>query len=101
MTDFEKILAENTPPAPRADLSDRILATAQTVKPANDTPKLRPIWAFGSVAVLAIAAFFLAQPMMQADPETVVDTQWAEAAETVGFADLYDWVENEPTDLDG
>lgn len=101
MTDLEKLLSENTPPAPRSDLSERIVTAAKTVKPANDAPKFRPLRALGSVAALAIAVVFVLQPLLQTEPDTAVETQWAEAAETIGFADLYEWVESEPTDVGG
>lgn len=93
MTDLDNILAENTAPAPRAQLSADILAAAQRVAPANDVPTRRPWWAVGTVAAMAIAAvLFFVQPT----PELTEADQWEQVADASGFADLYDWVEADP-----
>lgn len=104
MTDLENMLAENKAPTPRGSLSDSILSAAQTITPANDTPSRRPWWAVGSIAAVAIAAFLVIQPFNQApvetDAELVAAAEWEDLAQTVGFSDLYAWVEETPTEED-
>jgi len=90
MTDLDNLLTQNQAPAPRRDLSARILSAAKTAAPANDSPSRRPWWAMGSLAATGlIAALFLLQPT------ATTQAEWEVIAETSGFSDLYAWVEDE------
>jgi len=90
MTNLDTILNENVAPKARGDLSSRILAAAQTVEPANDVTKHRPMWAIGGMAAIAIfAATFVILP--SSEPTT----DWEQIADGSGFSDLYEWVEGE------
>jgi len=120
MSDLENILNENTAPDPRASLSARILAAAESAEPANDVRPTRSRWAMGGLAAMAImAALFVMQPLSGSDgiasdetaPEIANndsagddmagyevasnDVEWDQIADASGFADLYLWVEGD------
>lgn len=90
MTDLNTLLNANTAPNVRQDVSARILASAQTAQPANDTISPRRWWSVGSVVAMALmAAIFIIQPT--SDPSS----EWEQIADGSGFSDLYEWVEGD------
>lgn len=95
MTDFDKLLAENTAPAPRANLANEILAAAEKHSPANDeAPRQKRWWAVGSLAAMAmISAFLVFQP--GSSPLDAEAEHWELIADNSGFSDLYAWVEDD------
>ncbi len=90
MTDLNHMLSNNAPPAPRADLSIRILAAAESSAPANDSQSRRPWWAMGGVAAMAVAA-----TLFWVQPADEIETDWNQIAEASGFSELYEWVEDD------
>jgi hypothetical protein len=95
--DLHTLFERSDVPAPRADLTDRILAAAENSAPkaANDNPPWGRITAaITSVAACAMVAVFALTPV------PVDDAAWESHADAAGFADLYAWVEGEPEALE-
>ncbi len=90
MTDLDHMLAQNQAPAPRGNLSAKILAAAETAQPANTSTTRRPIWAMGGVAAMAVMAM-----MFWVQPADAPETEWDVIADASGFSELYDWVEGD------
>ena len=95
MTDFDKLLAENIAPAPRASLATEILATAEKHVPANDeAPRQKRWWAVGSLAAMAMISAFLVFQLGSSPLDTEAE-HWEIVADNSGFSDLYAWVEDD------
>jgi hypothetical protein len=92
MPDDLKTLFQNSDvPAPRADLTDRIVAAALEQPALNAANDRRPLlWtALAGIAATLVAGLlvFNSQPS---------DTElWAANADAAGFGDLYEWVEGD------
>lgn len=92
--DMKQLFDSSVVPAPRADLSDRIMAAASAQTPlaaANDRKPWfqRPtLWsaAAGIAATMVAGLFVLSSQPSEAD-------LWASHAEDTGFSDLYAWVD--------
>ncbi len=95
--DIRALFEGSDAPAPRAELSTRILAEARSAAtppapaPANDNARRWP--AFGAIAAMLVAAVFAMTTLMGG---TVDESEnWASYADASGFAELYAWVEGE------
>lgn len=93
--DINALFETSAVPAPRADLSDRIMAAAHVQTPleaANDhTPWTRNarVWsAAAGIAATMVAGFFV----LSSQPSEA--ELWATHAEDAGFGDLYAWVDS-------
>ena len=96
--DLHTFFERSDVPAPRADLTDRILAAAENSAPkaANDNPPWgRIVAALTSVAACAMVAVFALGPAPVDETEL-----WQSHADAAGFADLYAWVEGKPEALE-
>lgn len=92
--DMKQLFETSAVPAPRADLSDRIMAAAHVQTPllaANDRKpwfQRSGIWsAAAGVAATMVAGFFI----LSSQPSEA--ELWASHAEDTGFSDLYAWVD--------
>jgi hypothetical protein len=89
--DLDALFAESSTPAPRADLTDRIMAAAQAQTPlhaANDRNPL--IWG----AMAGIAATLIAGVMFVTGQPDEAEL-WAAQADAAGFGELYEWTYGE------
>jgi len=88
---FETLFKDSAVPAPRTDLTDRIMAAAKAQMPRQAANDRKPwIWtALAGIAATLVAGFFV----MSSQPD---DTElWASEADAAGFGDLYSWVNSE------
>lgn len=97
MPDNMKNLFDNSVvPAPRADLSDRIMAAMQDQTPLTAANDRKPWFrnagvlsaATGIAATLVAGFFMLTRQPNEAD-------LWAAEANAAGFAELYAWVDSD------
>lgn len=89
--DFGKLFKDSAAPAPRADLTDRIMAAAKAQTPLPAANDRKPwVWtALAGIAATLVAGFFV----FSSQPD---DTElWASEAAAAGFGDLYSWVNDE------
>ena len=103
MSNLDKILNALEMPETRASLKSDILKAAQAQKsqavikaPANDN---KMIWMSAMAACFLFIAVMSLSFMQTSEPDITETEQWAEAAEVIGYSDLYEWVnEAEPAD---
>lgn len=93
--DIQSLFEASAVPAPRADLSDRIMAAATAEQPAaaNDRqPWARKpaLWSAAAGIAATVVAGLLVLSSQPNDAEL-----WAEQADAAGFADLYAWVDGD------
>lgn len=92
--DMKQLFDTSVVPAPRADLSDRIIAAAQAQVPLIAANDRKPwfqnsgIWsaAAGIAATLVAGIFVISSQPNEAE-------LWAEHADVTGFGELYAWVD--------
>jgi hypothetical protein len=94
--DMKQLFGASAVPAPRADLSDRIMAAAQAQTLLNAANDRKPwfqnsvVWsAAAGIAATLVAGFFV----ISSQPNEA--ELWAAHADEAGFAELYAWVDGE------
>lgn len=94
--DMKQLFDSSVVPAPRTDLSDRIMATAQDQAPLAAANDRKPwfqnsgVWgAAAGIAATLVAGFFV----LSSQPNEA--ELWAAEAHAAGFGELYAWVDSD------
>ncbi|MGJ8558783.1 MAG: hypothetical protein ACSHX3_00965 [Litorimonas sp.] len=94
--EMKQLFETSAVPAPRADLSDRIMAAAQAQVPLDAANDRKPwfrnsgiLSAAAGIAATLVAGFFV----LSSQPSEA--ELWAAEADAAGFGELYAWVDSD------
>lgn len=94
--DMKHLFDNSVVPAPRADLSDRIMAATQNQAPLTAANDRKPwfqnagiLSAVTGIAATLVAGFFV----LSSQPNEA--ELWAAEADAAGFGELYAWVDSD------